>query len=118
LFGWYPETAGIDISPYSHLTFQIRVDAKSAEAAPEYLGLALACSNKGAKDTADMPIDKYVKAFADGKWHKVEIPISALTKGAGAKFDLTSFWEFRLHTWTGTPKNFDIYIDDIAAEKQ
>ena len=34
LFGWYPETAGIDISPYSHLTFQIRVDAKSAEAAP------------------------------------------------------------------------------------
>ena len=118
LFGWYPETAGLDISPYSHLTFQIRVDAKSAEAAPEYLGLALACSNKNAKDTADAPIDKFVKAFADGKWHKVEIPISALIKGAGAKFDLQSFWEFRLHTWTGTPKNFDIYIDDIAAEKQ
>ena len=117
LFGWYPENAGIDISPYSHLTFQIRVDAKSAEAAPEYLGLALGCSNKSAKDTADAPIDKFVKAFADGKWHKIEIPISALTKGAGAKFDLTSFWEFRLHTWTGTPKNFDIYIDDIAVEK-
>jgi hypothetical protein len=118
LFGWYPETAGVDISPYSHLTFQIRVDAKSADAAPEYLGLSLGTSNKNKKDSADIAIDKFVKAFADGKWHKVEIPISALKKGAGAAFDLQSFWEFRLHTWTGTPKNFDIYIDDIAAEKQ
>jgi hypothetical protein len=118
LFGWYPETAGIDISPYSHLTFQIRVDAKSPDAAPEYLGLSLGCSNKKAKDTADIAIEKYAKAFADGKWHKIEIPISALTKGAGAQFDLQAFWEFRLHTWTGTPKNFDIYIDDIAVEKQ
>jgi hypothetical protein len=96
LFGWYPETAGIDISPYSHLTFQIRVDAKSAEAAPEYLGLALGCSNKSAKDTTDVPVERYVKAYADGKWHKVEIPITALTKGAGAQFDLKAFWEFRL----------------------
>jgi len=118
LFGWYPETAGIDISPYSHLTFQIRVDAKSADAAPEYLGLALGCSNKSAKDTADIPMDRYAKTFADGKWHKIEIPISALTKGAGAQFDLKAFWEFRMHTWTGTPKNFDVYIDDIAVEKQ
>jgi hypothetical protein len=118
LFGWYPETAGIDISPYSHLTFQIRVEVKSAEAAPDYLGLSLGSSNKKSKDSADMAIEKYAKAFADGKWHKIEIPISALTKGAGAQFDLTSFWEFRLHTWTGTPKNFDIYIDDITVEKQ
>jgi hypothetical protein len=118
LFGWYPETAGVDISPYSHLTFQIRVDAKSAEAAPEYFGLSLGCSNKNKKDSADVAIERYAKAFADGKWHKIEIPISALTKGPGAQFDLQSFWEFRLHTWTGTPKNFDIYIDDIAVEKQ
>ena len=118
LFGWYPETAGIDISPYSHLTFQIRVDAKSPDAAPEYLGLSLGTSNKNGKDSADMAIEKYAKAFADGKWHKIEIPISALTKGAGAQFDLTSFWEFRLHTWTGTPKNFNIYIDDITVERQ
>jgi hypothetical protein len=118
LFGWYPETAGIDISPYSHLTFQIRVDAKSPDAAPEYLGLSLGSSNKKSKDSADMAIEKYAKAFADGKWHKIEILISALTKGAGAQFDLTSFWEFRLHTWTGTPKNFDIYIDDITVERQ
>ena len=117
LFGWYPETAGVDISPYSHLTFQIRVDAKSAEAAPEYLGLSLGCSDKTKKDSANMAIEKYAKAFADGKWHKIEIPISALIKGAGAQFGLDSFWEFRLHTWTGTPKNFDIYIDEIAVEK-
>ena len=118
LFGWYPEGAGIDLSPYSHLTFQIRVEAKSPDAAPEYLGLSLGCSNKNKKDSADIPIERYAKTFADGKWHKVEIPISALIKGAGAQFELQSFWEFRLHTWTGTPKNFDIYLDDITAEKQ
>jgi hypothetical protein len=118
LFGWYPEGAGIDISPYTHLTFQIRVVAKSPDLAPDYLGLSLGCSNKSKKDSADIPVEKYVKTFADGKWHKVEIPISALIKGAGAQFELQSFWEFRLHTWTGTPKNFDIYLDDITAEKQ
>jgi hypothetical protein len=117
LFGWYPEGAGIDISPYSHLTFQIRVEAKSADAAPEYLGLSLGCSNKNKKDSADIPVERYAKTFADGKWHKVEIPISALIKGAGSQFELQSFWEFRLHTWTGTPKNFDIYLDDITVEK-
>lgn len=117
LFGWYPEGAGIDISPYSHLTFQIRVEAKSADVAPEYLGLSLGCSNKNKKDSADIPVERYAKTFADGKWHKVEIPISALIKGAGSQFELQSFWEFRLHTWTGTPKNFDIYLDDITVEK-
>jgi hypothetical protein len=117
LFGWYPEGAGIDISPYSHLTFQIRVEAKTPDAAPDYLGLSLGCSSKSAKDSADIPIERYAKTFADGKWHKIEIPISALIKGAGAQFQLQSFWEFKLHTWTGTPKNFDIFIDDIAVEK-
>jgi hypothetical protein len=59
-----------------------------------------------------------MKGFNDGKWHKVSIPVSTLVKGKGAKFDLRSFWEFRLSTWSGNERYFDIYIDDIAAEKQ
>ena len=46
------------------------------------------------------------------------MPISAFTKGGGAKFDVHSFWEFRVSTWSGGQRNFDIYIDEIAAEKQ
>ena len=119
LFGWYPENAGYDMTPYSHLTFQIRVEAKSAEAAPDpgSVGVLLGCS-RNKKDTATVPLEKYAKGFGDGKWHKVEIPISAFTKGPGAGFDAQSFWEFRLATWSGTPRNFDIYLDDIALEKQ
>ena len=107
------------MTPYTHLTFQIRVEAKSAEAAPDpgSVGVLLGCSaNK--KDSATAPLERYAKGFADGKWHKVEIPIAAFTKGPGAGFDPQSFWEFRIATWSAAPRNFDIYIDDIALEKQ
>jgi hypothetical protein len=119
LFGWYPETAGIDLSPYSHLTFQIRVEAKSPQDAPDpgAVGILLGCS-KTKKDSATLTVERFAKGFTDGKWHKVAMPISAFTKGPGAQFDLQSFWEFRISTWSGTPRNFNIYIDDLAAEKQ
>ena len=65
-----------------------------------------------------MGVEKFAKGFGDGKWHKVAIPVSAFTKGAGAGFDPQSFWEFRIATWSASPRNFDIYVDDIALEKQ
>jgi hypothetical protein len=119
LFGWYPETAGVDLTPYTHLTFQIRVVAKSPEEAPDpgSVGVLLGCS-KSKKDSATASVERYAKGFEDGKWHKVSIPISTFIKGSGAQFDLQSFWEFRIATWSAAPRNFDLYIDDIAAEKK
>jgi hypothetical protein len=119
LFGWYPENAGIDLSPYTHLTFQIRVQAKTPADAPEpgAVGVLLGCSSRK-KDSATLPVERYAKGFSDGKWHKVSLPISAFVKGPGAQFDLGSFWEFRITTWSGTPRDFDLFVDDIAAEKQ
>lgn len=118
LFGWYPENAGVDISPYTHLTFQIRVDSKSPDTAidPASVTMLLACS-KNKKDSATLSLEKYAKGFVDGKWHKVSIPISAFTKGA-AQFDLQSVWELRLAVWNASPRDFDMYVDDLAAEKQ
>ena len=119
LFGWYPQNAGFDLTPYSHLTFQIRAEGKTpgAPVDPGAPAVLLGCSaNKN--DSADAPIEKHMKGFNDGKWHKVSIPVAALVKGKGAKFDPRSFWEFRLSTWSGNERYFDIYIDDIAAEKQ
>jgi hypothetical protein len=117
LFGWYPENAGVDLSPYTHLTFQIRVESKSPDTAvePSSVTLVLGCS-KNKKDSAGIALEKYAKGFADGNWHKVSIPISALTKGA-AQFDLQSVWEFRLSVWSTSPRYFDMYVDDLAAEK-
>jgi hypothetical protein len=118
LFGWYPENAGVDLGPYSHLTFQIRVEGPTpgTPVDPGAAAVLLGCSGNKF-DSADAPIEKFVKTYADGKWHKVQIPISTLTRGAGAKFDPHSFWEFRISTWSGNKRNFDIYIDEIAAEK-
>ena len=119
LFGWYPETAGVDLNPYTHLSFQVRVDAKSPEDAPEpsAVTVLLGCSHNK-NDSASIPLERYAKGFTDGKWHKVTIPVSAFTKGSGSKFDLGSFWEFRIATWSAAPRHFDIYLDDISAEKQ
>ncbi len=119
IYGWYPENAGFDLAPYSHLTFQIRVEGKTpgVPVDPGAPGVLLGCSaNKF--DSTTVPVEKYMKGYNDGKWHKVSIPIAALVKGAGAKFDLHSFWEFRISTWSGGPRTFDIYVDDIAAENQ
>ena len=89
IFGWYPENAGVDLTPYSHLTFQIRIDAKTPADAPDpgSVGVLLGCS-KVKKDSATLPVERYAKGFADGKWHKVSMPISAFVKGPGAQFDL------------------------------
>lgn len=121
LFGWWPANAGHDISPYSHLTFQIRVEAKKPEEAPEpgSVEVRLGCSAHDNKiESASLSLEKYAKGFTDGKWHKVTIPLAAFYKGSGSKFDPQSFWEFRMGTWSGVPKNFDIYFDDIAVEKK
>jgi hypothetical protein len=117
-FGWYPETGGTDISPYVNLTFQLRVEAKSPDAAPEpsSVAVSLGCS-KGAKTSADAPVQRYVADFADGQWHKVSIPIADLTSGTGAAFDPKTAWEFKLTTWSGPPRDFNVYVDDIAVEK-
>jgi hypothetical protein len=119
LFGWYPENAGIDMSPYTNLTFQIRVQPKSEDTGPDpaSVGVLLGCS-RTKKDSATVSVERYAKGFADGKWHKVSMPISAFTKGPGAGFDPGSFWEFRITTWSASPRHFDIYVDDIALEKQ
>jgi hypothetical protein len=119
LFGWYPENAGVDLSPYTHLTFQIRVEAKSPDDAPDpgSVGVLLGCS-RNKNDSATVSVERYAKGFSDGKWHKIEIPVASFIKGSGAKFDIGSFWEFRIATWSGTPRNFNIYLDDISAEKQ
>ncbi|MGB8294579.1 MAG: hypothetical protein WCG85_04065 [Polyangia bacterium] len=117
-FAWWPPTAGTDLSSYRSLTFHIRVEAKSRDAAPapRSVVVRLACSN-GKKTTAGAMVQKYDGRFDDGKWHKITIPIADLGRGEGAQFDWEKVWEFQLSTWSATPRDFSIYIDKIAAER-
>src|SRR5262245_6095681 len=117
-FGWYPENGGTDVSGYTTLTFWTKIQAKSSELAPDPAGtnVSLGCS-KGKKGSLDAPFSKYAKGSLDGGWHQVKIPIADITKGKGAEFDRQTAWEFRLSTWSGSAKSFEIYVDDIAFEK-
>jgi hypothetical protein len=114
-----PNSPGTDISQYSVLTFQIRVESGPGDKAmdPSSLVVLLGCV-KGKKDSADLSVQQYVKEYADGKWHKVVVPISELTKGKGSAFDLQSAWQFVLSTWSGSARAFTIYVDQIAVEKE
>jgi len=116
-FGWWPETAGTDISGYKTLVFDIKVVAESPNLLPEpgAVNITLGCSN-GKKNSADISVQKYQKDFLDGEWHQVKIPLSELTKGSGRELDLRTAWEFRISTWAANKRTFDIYLDNIAVE--
>ena len=119
--GWWPQDSGTNIKGYTNLTFQIRVDAKTPDLAPDTdaLAVALRCGNSKIKacNTASVPVHRYVADYADGKWHKAVIPMADLTSGEGANFDPSTAWEFDFNEWSGPPRDFTVYVDDIAMEK-
>jgi hypothetical protein len=117
-FGWYPENAGIDISGFKSLTFWVRVVPASPELAPDLGGVSVSvgCSN-GKKSSASIGFDKVAKDALDGKWHQVTVPVADLQKGDGKDLDMKTVWEFRIGTWSASPRKFEIYVDDIAFEK-
>ena len=119
--GWYPPDTGTNIAGYANLTFQVKVDAKTPELAPDLdaIGIFLRCGNSKVKacNTATMSIHQYVADFADGQWHKATIPIADMITGEGAQFDKSTAWEFDFTQWSGPPRDFNVYVDDIAVEK-
>jgi hypothetical protein len=119
--GWWPQDSGTNIAGYTNLTFQIKVDAKSADLAPDpdAVGIFMRCGNSKIKacNTATATVHKYVADFADGQWHKAVIPIEDLVQGDGAQFDKATAWEFDFTEWSGPPRDFNVYVDDIAFEK-
>jgi len=117
-FGWYPETAGTDVSLQKQLSFWVKLVPASAEQAPDLGGVtvSLGCS-KGKQSSASAPFNEINKGALDGQWHKVTVPLAVLQKGDGKGLDLKTVWEFRIGTWATTPRKFEIYVDDIAFEK-
>jgi hypothetical protein len=118
-FGWWPQGSGTDVSAYASLTFQFKLEAKTPDLAPDgdALAVGLNCSRGDKCGTARVPIHKYLADYADGQWHKVVIPMADLASGDGAAFDRKTTWEFDLNEWSGAPRDFSVYVDDIAFEK-
>jgi hypothetical protein len=119
-FGWWPETAGNDFRPYDLLTFSIKVEAMSEELAPTAaaISVGMRCST-GKKDSAGVSLEKYLRKVELGKWADVKIPLKEFYKGkAGKEFDPATVWELNINTWSDGERNFDIIIDNVAAEKK
>lgn len=119
-FGWWPENGGNDISQYDDFSLMIRVVAKEQKLLPEAgaVMVGLRCSN-GKKSSPFAGIAQRAKGFTDGKWHKVTLPISSFRKGKeGKQFDLKSVWEIAFSTWADSPRDFDLYFDEISVEKR
>lgn len=119
-FGFWPETAGTDVSGFKNLRFWIRLklDPKSPPPEVKDLTVALASSNKAKAETAQVPLVGYVDSLADEKWHEIVIPLGDFTKGKGKDFDLTKAWEFRLGEYSMAERNFTVYVDNIGFDNQ
>ena len=119
-FGWWPETAGTDIRPYSHLSLWIKVAAKSPELLPEpgALTFSFGCSH-GKKGSSSINFAKYEKNVLDGQWHQMTVPLNDFYVGKeGQEFDPSTAWEFHFNHWAGSPRNFDVLVDDVTLEKK
>ena len=115
-YGWWPETAGTDISGYNNLSFWIRLELGDPKNPPDLkdMKVGLAASTKGKEESASVPLSGYIESLSDGEWHEVIVPISDLTKGAGKDFDLAKAWEFRLGEYSMDERNFTVFVDNIG----
>jgi hypothetical protein len=118
-FGWWPENAGTDLSGYDELIFSVRVTGADKAKLPTVGGisLALGCSLQK-KSSADAPLAKYAADAADGQWHEVKIPLRDFFSGPGAACDPRTAWELRVSSWSGTPVDFDLVLDNITVARR
>lgn len=118
-FGWWPENAGTDLSGYDDLSFSVKVVAPEKDKSPTAGGISLAfgCS-LDKKNSADASLGKYAANAIDGQWHEVKIPLADFFSGKGAECDARTAWEIRVSSWSASPVNFDLFLDDLSVVKR
>jgi len=111
--GWWPEGIGTDITPYTHLSFWIKV---TGDAKPESLEAGLTCST--AKKTGALSVTKYCADALDGKWHEVLIPLKDFYDKEKTEFDQQKAQQLYLNTWSQTASKFSIFVDEIGFDSR
>ena len=111
--GYWPPTTGTDVTTNRNLAFWLKVDGR---AKPEILHVALASA--GATNTSrHVDLAGYAEDLADGQWHEVVIPLPDLADPA-SDFNPAKTWEFQFHTWSPTPREFSIFVKEIAFDNR
>ena len=108
---WWPEDAGTDTTPYTHLVLWLRQKGDAIE------NLTVTLSSSSTKNGAEpVAVAKYLKDadVNDGEWHEVLIPLADF-KGADDKpYDPKAAWEITLGSWSQNTRAFSLFVDDIA----
>jgi hypothetical protein len=116
-FGWWPDTAGTNISAYKSLRFWLKISAEPGKKKPplDALRVTLRGSSKGGKDTtAAVPVGDYAPTLLDGEWHEIVVPLEPLLRGEGETFDSEKTWEIDLGAWTTEECEYKLVLDEIA----
>ncbi len=114
-FGWWPADAGTDIANRKSLAFAIKVvGAPGKGPEPFTLRAALGGSARDGQDsTESIPIVDYAAGFADGRWHEVVLPMSAMLRGKGEQFDTYRAWSFTVGAWNQGERTYEVFVDDV-----
>lgn len=108
--GWWPPTRGTDISSSRHLRFWIRVLGAQK---PGDLNVSLKSPNQK-RQLPTVKLTKYDAKFADGKWHRVKIPLRDMFLQT-QQFDARKASQIFFGTWSANA-DFQVFIDDIVFE--
>jgi len=114
---WYKGGAS-NITGRKLLKFAIQITATSPEVAPSADGIRvrLGCAKQDKCGKLVQSLGKYDPKVTDGAWHEITIPLVDMKSEDKDEWDDASAWEFQLHNWAPTPREFVAHIDDIRFE--
>jgi len=114
---WYAGGAN-DITGRKTLKFAIQIVSASPETAPDPNGIRvrLGCAKYKACGKLIGSLGKYEPKVTDGQWHQIAIPLVDMKSEDKDQWDDASVWEFQVHNWAPTPRDFTMHIDDISFE--
>jgi len=121
-FGWnwtsWYKGGATNITGRKKLKFSVQVIAASPEVMPagEALRVGIRCAKVEKCGKVVENLAKYAPKVTDGQWHDVEIPLGDLKTEDKDEWDDGTAWEFNMHNWAPTPRDFVVHIDDIRFE--
>jgi hypothetical protein len=114
---WYKGGA-TNVAGRKALKFAIQITSASPESAPAGDGIRvrLGCAKVDKCGKIVPSLAKYDPKVTDGQWHDITIPLVDMKPEEKEEWDDATAWEFQLHNWAPTPRDFVARIDDIRFE--
>jgi hypothetical protein len=114
-YSWWPKEAGTDISRRNSLALAIQLVGEPGQRPePHTVKIALGGSALDGHDATEaISIADFEPDFADGRWHDVTLPLGAMLRGKGERFDTQRAWSFTIGAWNQGERKYEIFVDDV-----